>query len=49
MDKRNARLGTRCRASDKKKWQQAAQKEGISLSSWIERLLNAEIERGKAK
>ncbi len=40
---RNERLGMRVKAEDKKQWQAAAEAEGMSLSAWIEKVLNSMV------
>lgn len=45
--KRTERLGIRVMPSDKQKWKDAARAESLSLSAWIERKLNAEVDGRK--
>lgn len=37
---RNDRLGMRVRPEDKERWKQAATRQNISMSMWIETVLN---------
>lgn len=41
--KKIERLGMRVNPDDKKAWEAAAIQQGLSLSAWIEKVLNKEV------
>lgn len=45
--KKIERLGMRVDPEDKKKWERAALASGQSLSTWIEKTLNAQVKKAE--
>lgn len=45
--KKTERFGMRLNAEDKKEWEKIAFSQGMSLSAWIEKIVNQEITRTK--